>query len=172
MKSYNEKWVKQRGSAVEEFKGTTQCSWNDVPLKNSEFNRQDCEARCDEDVFKMLTSPYYFTSLKTESQRAALFKIAGAPDGQQIAGDNGRTSHSFEEPERKSLDDFKKEVGAKKKAIKQDIESLPARIDERWRDISAVQRPFDKREGDKGGPRQGAEGDLDIDKKTADTPPR
>lgn len=41
MKSYNEKWVKQRGSAVEEFKGhDTVCSWNDVPLKNSEFNAE------------------------------------------------------------------------------------------------------------------------------------
>lgn len=142
MKSYNEKWVKQRGSAVEEFKGhDTVCSWNDVPLKNSEFNAKIVSEICDEDVFKMLTSPSYFTSLKAESQRAALFKIAGALTDEQIAGDNEDFTQLLKSLNGKSLDDFKREVGAKKKAIKQDIESLPARIDERWRDISAVNAP-------------------------------
>ena len=142
MKSYNEKWVKQRGSAVEEFKGhDTVCSWNDVPLKNSEFNAKIVSEICDEDVFKMLTSPYYFTSLKTESQRAALFKIAGALTDVQIAGGNEDFTQLLKSLNGKSLDEFKKEVGAKKKAIKQDIESLPARIDERWRDISTVNAP-------------------------------
>ena len=134
-KSYNEKWVKQRGSATEEFKGhDTACTWNDVPLKNSEFNARIVAEICDESVFKMLTSPSYFTSLKMEAQRTALFKLAGAVADEQIAEGNEDFAKLLNTLNGKSLEDYKKEINARKKVIKQDIDSLPARIDERKRE--------------------------------------
>lgn len=134
-KSLNEKWVKQRGSAVEEFKGhDTVCMWNDVPLKVTDFSKKIEEEICTEQVFKMLTSPSYFTSQKMETQRSILFKMAGDITDEQIIVEYPEFKQLLDDMSGKTMEEFKKEISAKKKKIKADVDSLPARIDERKRD--------------------------------------
>lgn len=134
-KSYKEKWVKQRGKAEEEFKGhDTECMWDDVPMKNGEFNNKIVDTICGESVFKTITSPSYFNSLKTESQRAFLFQMAGDVTDAQLCEGNESFAKLVEMMDGKSLEDFKRSIAAKKRAIKLEIDSLPARIDERKRD--------------------------------------
>lgn len=134
-KSLKEKWVKQKGSAEEEFKGhDTQCMWDDVPMKVGDFNQRIAMEICEESVFKMLTSPNYFNALKTDQQRAVLFKIAGTLADEQIAGTNEEFARLLKDMDGKSLVDFKRAITAKKSAIKKEIDSLPARIDERKRE--------------------------------------
>lgn len=133
-KSYKEKWVKQRGSATEEFKGhDTVCLWNDVPLKNSEFCIRIESEICTEQVFKMLTSPSYFTSLKMDAQRAMLFRMAGDVTYEQIAEGNPDFAQLLADMSGKTTEDFKKEIANKKRKIKEEVDALPARIDERRR---------------------------------------
>ena len=59
-----EKWVKQRGSLEAEFTGNeTLYYWNDVPLSQKEFQNKVSQI-IDETIFKLITSPTAFNSLK------------------------------------------------------------------------------------------------------------
>ena len=74
-KCYNENWTKKRGSAVETFNGhSVECYYNDVPCSVTEYTKKIADI-CDEKVFKLITSPTFFTSQKKEFQRGMLFQL-------------------------------------------------------------------------------------------------
>lgn len=73
-KCYVEKWTKKRGSAVETFSGhAVECYYNDVPYSVKEYEAKVSEI-CDEQVFKLITNPLFFTSQKKDFQRGMLGK--------------------------------------------------------------------------------------------------
>jgi len=132
-----EKWQKKRGSAVEEFKGNEEERlFNDVPLSVKEWNEK-ITSICAEDTFKAVTNPLYFTSLKWDAQRAMLIRMAGDVTDAEVIGDNQDFNELISSLNGKSLDEYKREIVAKKKRIKEDVDTLPSRIDERRRDASA-----------------------------------
>lgn len=152
---YNEKWVKRRGQAEEEFTGhEEERLFNDVPCSVKEWNEK-IGAICSEETFKTITSPAYFVSQKKEVQRAALMRMAGGVDDKEIAkGDEG-LEKILELAEGKTLDELKREIAAKKKRVKAEADGIPDRIDERRRDLSAMDdtdrigRPATKEEAEK-----------------------
>jgi len=82
---YREEWVKPRGENEEVFKGnTTDYSINDVGVKKSEYDLA-VAGICEETVFKTITNPHYFTSLKKEQQREILFSLIPEITDEQIA---------------------------------------------------------------------------------------
>jgi DNA repair exonuclease SbcCD ATPase subunit len=130
-----EKWQKKRGSAVEEFTGhTEERLYNDVPCSVKEWSEK-IDNICTEQVFKFITNPLYFSSQKTDVQRAMLFRMAGNISDEEIAAGNDDFKALLDKLTGKSLEEYKKEIAAKKKRLKAEIDTIPDRIDERKRDM-------------------------------------
>src|SRR5690606_35241887 len=74
---FREKWVKQKGALEPTFVGNeTLFYWNELPLKQSEF-QQRINLLLDEKIFKLITNPLAFNSMKWQERRAILIDIAG-----------------------------------------------------------------------------------------------
>lgn len=135
-RGYYEKWTTKRGSAQKEFTGHEEKRfYNGVPCSVKEF-AEKIAAICDETVFKFITSPSYFTAQKTDVQRSMLFRMAGEVSDAEIARGNADFEELLSHLTGKTLDEYKREIQAKKRRIKQEVESIPARIDERKRDAA------------------------------------
>lgn len=134
-KCYVEKWTKKRGSAVETFCGhSVECYYNDVPCTVKEYEQKVSEI-CDEKVFKLITNPLFFTAQKKDFQRGMLIKLAGDVTDQELIGENPEFANLVGMLSGKTVEELKREVNSKKRKIKDGIDSIPARIDERKRDM-------------------------------------
>ena len=131
----NEKWTKKRGEAEETFTGNEEERlWNDVPCSVNEWNDK-IQSLCSEDVFKFITNPLYFSHQKADIQRTMLFRMAGGISDSDIANGNSDFTALLASLSGKTMEEYKKEVQAKKRRIKAEIDAIPERIDERKRDI-------------------------------------
>ena len=137
---YSEKWTKKRGQVEEEFAGhEEERLYNGVPQSVAEWSKL-IDAICDEDVFKYITNPAFFTSMKPDQQRTMLLRMAGDIDTETIKAnaDGVDLTAVIDALNGTTLDTLKAELSAKKRRIKAEIETLPARIDERNRDIAEL----------------------------------
>ncbi|MDR1023391.1 MAG: AAA family ATPase [Prevotellaceae bacterium] len=126
----SEDWVTPRGKAEPELKGnSTAYFYNGVPLKESEYKAKINEM-ISEDLFRMVTSPLYFPRLDWQEQREMLLKIAGGITLEEIAKDRAEFSELIAQLSGKSLAEYKAEIAARKKKIKEALDLIPARIDE------------------------------------------
>lgn len=132
---FNEKWTKKRGSATEEFTGhEEERLYNDVPMSVKDWSDK-INSICSEQVFKFITNPLYFSSQKSDAQRAMLFKMAGTISDDEIAESNEDFKKLLASITGKTLEEYKREIAAKKRRIKEEIDGIPERIDERKRDM-------------------------------------
>lgn len=133
---YNEKWVKRAGQTEEAFTGhEEERLFNNVPLSLKEWNDK-ISGICPEQVFKFITNPRHFTSQKPEVQRAMLFRMAGGLSDAEVAEGNEDFTALLASLTGKTMEEYKKEIQAKKRRIKAETEAIPGRIDERKRDIA------------------------------------
>lgn len=133
---FTEKWVKRAGKVDKEFDGNKEERFfNDVPCSKKEYEEHIADV-CDEAVFKFITSPTYFTSQKSETQKAMLHRMAGSITDEEVASGNEDFETLLAELTGKTLADFKKEISAKKQRINAELVDLPGRIDEKKRDIA------------------------------------
>lgn len=138
---FNEKWVKRRGQVDEEFIGNEEERlFNKVPMSVKEWNEKISNI-CPEEIFKLITNPKHFVSQKTDVQRKMLFKMAGEISDSEIAKGNKDFTSLLESLSGKTMEEYKKEIQAKKKRIKSEIEFIPCRIDERKRDLAEIVEP-------------------------------
>jgi DNA repair exonuclease SbcCD ATPase subunit len=148
-----ENWTKKRGSQEAVYDGNSEERyWNDVPCSKTEFAKKIADI-CDESIFKLITNPLYFPSMKPAIQRGMLFQMAGdLTDADVAASDQEKFANLAEQLSHKTLDEYKREIGAKKKRIKEAIETIPARIDENKRqmpeaeDWSALEKDIKEKE--------------------------
>jgi len=136
-RSFREKWTKKRGSTESEFSGhETAYFWNDVPMKQEEYQAK-IATLLDEKLFKLITNTMYFNSLKWQDRRAVLMQMAGNISDDAVLDEilNNGTSYDFTQlinalKADKTIDEFKKEISAKKKKLKDELILLPSRIEE------------------------------------------
>lgn len=132
---FNEKWQKKRGSAIEEFKGhEEERLYNDVPCSVKEWNEKIANI-CSEQVFKFITNPRYFSAQKADVQRAMIFRMIGDVSNDDIAAGNEDFTALLTNLTGKTMEEYKREISAKKRRIKTEIAGIPDRIDERKRDM-------------------------------------
>lgn len=145
---YREKWVTRRGSETPELQGhETTFFWNDVPLQAGEY-QDKIDSIIRESTFKLITSPMQFNAMKWQDRRQILVSIAGDVSDNLLA-----TTEDFKDllarMEGKTFDEYRKELTAKKKKLKDELALIPARIDEQERskpepaDWKAVQDEID-----------------------------
>lgn len=143
---YKENWVKKRGAVEPVMDGhSVDYFVDDVPLGKREYDRRVSDI-CPEQLFRQITNPAYFPSLKMQDQRAMLFDIAG-----NITNDDVLKTLVTDENRdmyvpliealnsRKSLDDFKKQTISQKNLIKKEISDIPGRIEENNRNMPETQ---------------------------------
>lgn len=136
-KVLRQKWVKRRGELESNYAGDENIYfWNDVPMKEGEFKTKIKDI-VDENLFRLITNPYYFNSLKWQERRNILIDIAGDISNDEIldtvitVANKGQYNGLIAALNQgKSLDEYKRELAAKKTKIKDEAESIPSRIDE------------------------------------------
>ena len=127
---YSEKWTKKKGSEEADFSGNvTEYSINGVACNATNFKTK-INSILDEDRFKLITSSSYFNTLKWQDKRNLLIQAAGEPSEEEIIGDNEDFKRLLSYCTGKTMDEYRKEIAAKKKPIKKELDEIPARIDE------------------------------------------
>lgn len=125
-----EKWVTKRGASEPEFTGhETTYFFNDVPMKQEEYKKKIREI-IDEKLFRIITNPIYFNSLKWPEMRKVLFELVPFKTDKEIAASCTDVEYLAEIFDTKTVDEYKKETSAKRKKINSELEALPVRIDE------------------------------------------
>ena len=128
---FKERWVKPRGEIDDVFKGNeTETFWNDVPLNITEYQRKISDIFLDESVFKMVTNPLFFANMKWQDQREQLFQLAGTITDNEIAAQKPEYAALLDKISGKSLADFKRELSARKKKLKDELDTIQPRIDQ------------------------------------------
>ncbi|HXS59015.1 MAG TPA: AAA family ATPase [Hanamia sp.] len=137
-KVLHEKWVKKRGDQTPKFEGNENLFyWNDVPAQLKQYQEKIGEL-LNENIFKLITNPLYFNSLKWQDRRSVLLQIAGEITNEELINGNPDFAPLAKILKDKSLEEYKREVAAKKKKIKADLEAIPTRIDEIIRNMPAA----------------------------------
>lgn len=135
--SYKENWPTKKGTATESFSGHKhEYFWNDVPLALGEYQKKIASI-VDENIFKLITNTQYFAAMKWQDKRQVLLSIAGEiSDAEIFTSIEG----DFEELQKainqgKSIEEYRKQINAKKKLIRDEKDLLPSRIDEAKRSL-------------------------------------
>lgn len=139
-----EKWVKPRGAAEAVFSGNeTEFFWCDVPCREKDY-QEKINGIMKEDVFKLLTNPLYFNTGLTgykipdwQARRNVLLELAGKIDDKEIAAGDTRFINLLSQLKGKTLEEYRKQLAAQKKNVRERLEMIPARIDEATRAIPA-----------------------------------
>lgn len=125
-----ENWVKPRGCVEQVFKGNeTRCFWNDVPVTVNDYNKRVANL-IDEQLFKMVTNPLFFTSQNWKVQREQLFAMAGRIDEDEIIAKNADFRALMDKMSGKSFDDYKAEIKAHKTNLRKELNEIQPRIDQ------------------------------------------
>lgn len=127
---YKEKWVKKRGEETPEFNGhETVYFIDDMPYQQKDYNDR-IESMLPESLFKQVTNPAFFNSMKWTDRRAILFEMAGGVTDTEVIAANKGLKAFYESLTGKGFELFKRELATKKKLLKESIANIPARIDE------------------------------------------
>ena len=130
-RSLREVWSKPRGATEPVFKGNeTEYTINDVPKKMSEFDAWVAEHLAPADVFRMLTDAGCFPRLKWEKQREKLFELAGGVDEEAVRDSVDGLADLLARLSDKSLEDYKRELAARKRKLRKALDEIPARSDQ------------------------------------------
>lgn len=137
-RSYKEKWGvgSNAGKLTNHF---TEFYVNDVKLGTKKEYDAEVSAIIPEDVFRMVTNPLYFPNLPGETQKAMLMDMAGNVSDQDIAAIKPEFLELLSQLTGRTLAQYKKEIAAKKNAIKDEIAGIPGRVDEVNRAIPVVE---------------------------------
>lgn len=125
-----EVWTKPRGTTEETLTGyKTEFFVNDVKLPTKRDYDAEVSAILSEDLFKILTNPFYFTSLNADTQKEMLFRMSGGISDEEVAVTNNEFAEMLVELQGKPLERHLKEVAAKKRAINDELKLIPASIE-------------------------------------------
>ena len=135
---YHEVYTKRRGGPRKEFSGnTTDYFVNNVPATESEY-KAAVAAIADEATFRLLSDIYAFNSekvMKWSERRQLLLEVCGDVTDADVIASNPKLAELPEIQGDKTIDQLKAVIGASRKKINEQLEQIPARIDEAQRAI-------------------------------------
>ena len=130
-RTLKETWVKKRGSDEQVFKNnTTEYLVNGDSFTAADYKKYIANL-IDEDIFRAITNPTYFPSLKWQVQREFLTKMVGEVEPEAIADTDELVDlvHQLDN----SNDDiisYRKHLSYQIKQIKEKLEMIPVRLEE------------------------------------------
>jgi len=130
-KVFSEKWTKKRGSAQPVFTGhTTDYYINGVPVKKTEYEARIASI-CDENIFKLLTSPTYFNEqLHWQKRREILLEVCGDISDEEVIASDEALAKLPQILSGRKLDEHRKIIVARRAEINKELERIPVRISE------------------------------------------
>lgn len=130
-KTQKERWVKQRGSEKAEYKGNENIYEVDGYPKSVSEYKEFIKSLSSEEMFKVITNPMYFPSMKWKEQREILMQFASSEKDVDIAkAIGGFDDILLELLKAPSTDDIFKKFKATKKELENKQVEIPVRIDE------------------------------------------
>ena len=137
-----ENWSRPKGQEQKVFKGNvTDFYWNDVPMKLKEYTAK-VQNILDENIFKLITNPLAFDALPWKERRAVLIEMCGDVSDNDLAQSNPKYESLVKVLSNKTLEEYKKEVVARRLKLIKDRDAIPTRIDEVYRGMPE-DRDFD-----------------------------
>ncbi len=132
MRLYRELWSRRRGDAQERLtQHTTDLFINGVPATQTEFNREVEALVGDAELFKTITSVTYFLSgLHWKDRLKMLLQMAGDIGAERKILGLKMFADLAAALGGKSIEIYQRELAAKMKGIRSELESIPVRIDE------------------------------------------
>lgn len=128
-RSLCEKWQKVNGTTDEVMKDETQYFINDVRTGTKKEYQAEISEIIPEDVFRMITNPYFFTSLSAETQKDMLLEMVGNIDDEEVAATDPDFLALLDQINGTSLAKWAREIAAKKKACNDALATIPASIE-------------------------------------------
>lgn len=120
--------IEKAGTPEEKIKGTEmERFYNEVPLTKKEFDAK-IATLAPLEAWLICSNIKVFMSLKTEDRRRILASVAGEIDMNEILKPFPLLVKAFNE--KKTLEEFRKQVNATKKKSETELVAIPARIDQ------------------------------------------
>jgi chromosome segregation ATPase len=136
-RTLKERWVKPSGKAEKELKGcTTDFEVDEIPVNQKEY-QAIINGIIDENLFKMVTSPLYFPNMNWQKQREILLDIIGDISYENVINYNSKLK-ALLPLLTDGVDNFSKRVKASIAKLKEEVKSIPARIDECNNNIKVI----------------------------------
>lgn len=130
-KVQKQKWVKKRGTDVTELQGNENLYEIDGYPKSEKDYKEYISGLVAEDLFKMLTNPQFFSSMKWKEQRDILMKFVSDISDVELAQGNPEFADLLPELEKApSTDDIQKKFSKALSEWKKKQAEIPVRIDE------------------------------------------
>lgn len=135
-KTLAENWVKPRGKDTQEFSGNVANFWvDDVPKQVREYQSY-INTLIDAECFKILSDPLYFSEqMKWSDRLNLLVEISGGITEEDVVAGDKALELLLVKMGDKSMPDFRKMTQEQIRRLNNEIESIPARIDEQNRGI-------------------------------------
>lgn len=130
---YVEEWKTPKGSTERTLSGHhTDYFFNGVPLKKAEYDAKVATI-IPEDLFKVITDPYYFLTLHWKAQREYLLTMAGKINDADVAATREEFAALLRRVTGKTMAEYKKEISVRRGRIEAQLEKIPTRKDEATR---------------------------------------
>lgn len=129
-KTQEQNWVKKKGSEVSQFQGNiNKYEINEIPKTEKDYKAY-IDDLMNEELFKLITSPQAFTSLKWKDQRAILLKLVSEVTDRDVISSNEKFLALSERLKDFTVDDLTAKAKKALKELNKRQAELPARIDE------------------------------------------
>ena len=129
--SVKEKWNKKRGSIEEVFAGDTHEYFVNGELYTAQDYKKYIASLIDEQTFRILTNPQYFTALKWQDQREILTRMVGNIEPEVIANTEELAALMRSlQADGEDIIAYKKHLGYQIKKIKEALDKIPVRMEE------------------------------------------
>ena len=131
-KVQKQNWVKKRGTDTVTLQGNVNLFEIDgYPKSEAEFKAYVSGLAQNEEMFKMLTNPQYFSSLKWKDQRDILMKLVAEVSDVELARTDSKYAPLIDELEKApSTDDIRAKFSKALSEWKKKQAEIPVRIDE------------------------------------------
>lgn len=131
-KVQKQNWVKKRGTDTVTLQGNINSFEIDgYPKSEAEFKAYISGLAQSEEMFKMLTNPQYFSSLKWKDQRDILMKLVAEVSDVELAKEDAKYAPLLDELEKApSADDIRAKFSKALSEWKKKQAEIPVRIDE------------------------------------------
>lgn len=151
--TYTEDWTTKKGTATEQFTGHTHgYYWNDVPMQLKEY-QVEIDKIINEEVFKLLCNTNYFCTRPWQYKRGILLDIAGEITSTMIfkslelkgilTPQNDFSALISALNVKKTVEQYKKEIVAKKNLVIKEKDGIKPRIEELTRNLGADEIDYD-----------------------------
>lgn len=136
----NEKWERKHGDTEKKLKGNTTTYFIDgVPVKEKDFKAFIENELVSEKTYQMLTDPDYFAGkLDWKTRRNQLIEWFADVSDSDIISAHQNLKQIEQILNGRTVEDTQKCIQADRKKINEQLQSIPGRIDEQQRNITAI----------------------------------